>query len=82
MEDQQFDVTRKFVRVTGEREGGLIEFEFSVGDPELVVELIMPRAAFAAFCADNRVTLLEAASARSDSDFAWTLHDATHQRFR
>jgi hypothetical protein len=26
MEDPQFDVTRKFVRVTGEREGGLIEF--------------------------------------------------------
>ncbi len=82
MEDQQFDVTRKFVRVTGEREGGLIEFEFSVGEPELAVELIMPRAAFAAFCADNRVTLLETASARPEGDFAWTLHDATHQRFR
>lgn len=54
-----FDVTRKFVRVTGERAGGLVVFEFSIGWPELAVELVLPRAAFEEFCATHQVQRLD-----------------------
>lgn len=53
------DVTRKFVRVTGERrQGAFVEFDFAIGWPELSVELVLPRAAFESFCADHAVTFL------------------------
>ena len=41
----------KFVRVTGVRSGRYVEFEFSVNDADLTVELILPLAAFEEFCA-------------------------------
>lgn len=83
-----FDITRKFVRVMRTRANGLIEFEFAVGDPDVAVELVMPKAAFDEFCANNQVELLNAAPAvafdaeAADADFHWNLHQATHQRFR
>jgi len=49
----------KFVRVTSEREDGLIAFEFSIGWPELVVELMLPPQAFAEFCAREQVQRLD-----------------------
>ena len=57
--DPEFDVTRKFVRVTAERDDGLVAFDFSIGWPELSVELVLPRAAFDEFCAKNQVQLLD-----------------------
>lgn len=54
------DLTRKFVRVTGERADGLVAFEFAIGWPELSVELLLPRAAFDEFCARQRVQRLDA----------------------
>ena len=83
-----FDVTRKYVRVLGSLPSGLVEFEFAVGEPELAVELVMPKAAFDEFCASNQVEFISAsppapANAESaDADFHWNLHQATHQRFR
>ena len=83
-----FDITRKFVRVMRTRPNGLIEFEFAVGDPDVAVELVMPKAAFDEFCANNQVELLRASPAvafdaeAADADFHWNLHQATHQRFR
>ncbi|MGI9246572.1 MAG: phenol hydroxylase subunit [Steroidobacteraceae bacterium] len=53
-----FDATQKYVRVCAERENGFVEFEFSIGDPALCVELMLPRAAFTDFCRDNQVVLL------------------------
>lgn len=55
-----FDPTRKFVRVTGVNPRGFVEFEFSVGIPELCVELMLPQAAFAAFCAEQNAVRLTA----------------------
>lgn len=49
------DVSRKFVRVLKKRDNGLIEFEFSIGWPELVVELMLPQTAFEAFCRTHQV---------------------------
>ncbi|WP_434663391.1 phenol hydroxylase subunit [Paraburkholderia sp. A3BS-1L] len=52
------NTTRKFVRVTGINPRGFVEFEFSVGIPELCVELMLPQEAFEEFCvAQNAVRL-------------------------
>lgn len=91
-QQQQFDTTKKFVRVMEERQDGFVEFEFAIGEPELVVELILPKAAFAEFCQANQVIFLDpesdsekAASAALDpldGAWDWSLRAATHQRFR
>ncbi len=56
---------RKFVRVTGVRSGRYVEFEFSVNDADLTVELILPFAAFEEFC-----TLQEAVRLTPDGEVA------------
>lgn len=53
------DTSRRYVRVTEERTDGLVAFDFSIGWPELSVELMLPRAAFDEFCATNHVIRLE-----------------------
>ena len=57
------DLSRKTVRVLGRREHGLVEFEFSMGWPELAVELMLPEAAFAEFCRTHQVQMLTDAAA-------------------
>ncbi|TAM38004.1 MAG: phenol hydroxylase [Burkholderiaceae bacterium] len=52
------DTSLKFVRVLEERSDGLVDFEFSIGWPELAVELLLPAPAFAEFCATQRVQRL------------------------
>ncbi|MFM2370370.1 MAG: hypothetical protein RIS85_92 [Pseudomonadota bacterium] len=53
--DAQGVLDRRFVRLRNRRANGIVEFDFAIGAPEIFVELIMPEAAFAQFCADNRV---------------------------
>ncbi|MFT3758396.1 phenol hydroxylase subunit [Thauera sp.] len=81
-----FDTARRFVRVTGERPNGFVEFDFAIGDPELFVELILGRDAFSEFCAANAVEFLPppdgGAGGKTPDDFDWRLADATHIRFR
>ncbi|MCB2101640.1 MAG: hypothetical protein KDE22_12260 [Rhodobacterales bacterium] len=51
-----------YVRVIGMRRGGtFVEFEYSLNDADLTVELVMPLKEFDTFCAENAVTLLEPA---------------------
>ncbi|MGF6935604.1 phenol hydroxylase P0 protein [Paraburkholderia sp. UCT70] len=50
-----FDRTRRFIRITAQREDGYVEFNFSVGDPDLAVELIMNQTMFDRFCQVNSV---------------------------
>lgn len=57
------DLSRKFVHVTEDRADGLVAFDFSIGWPELSVELLLPRAAFDEFCATHHVVRLEARAA-------------------
>ncbi|WP_146101749.1 phenol hydroxylase subunit [Rhodopila globiformis] len=45
------------VRVTGLRRDAYVEFVFSLGDDTLTVELILPFAGFAEFCAQRRATI-------------------------
>lgn len=47
-----------YVRRTGVNSRGMIEFDFSIGDPSLYVEMILPEQAFAEFCAHNHVRFL------------------------
>jgi phenol hydroxylase P0 protein len=80
-------LARKYVRINRVRESGMVEFLFAIGDPELSIELIMERAMFDEFCAQNQVVLLDDAeqSCPADgakSDWDWTLSDATRQRFK
>lgn len=86
MTSPHFDVTRKFVRIKGRMPNGFIEFEYAVGEPGMFAELVMAPADFDIFCRDNQVEMLGAQTpAAPDSpaaDFQWSLHQATHQRFR
>ncbi|WP_198531162.1 phenol hydroxylase subunit [Thauera phenolivorans] len=86
MKPAALDATRRFVRVTGERAGGFVEFDFAIGEPEIFAELILARDAFAEFCATNAVEFLAAtetnAGEGTPDDFNWRLGDATHTRFR
>lgn len=75
METTNFDTSRKFVRVTGTRPNGMVEFEFAIGEPGLFVEMLLPRAAFREFCAANRVTTLSAAPAAAPG-WDWSLRQA------
>jgi len=52
-----------WVRVTQERTDGFVEFDFAIGDPELCVDLILPRAAFDEFCTSHRVRFIDDAQA-------------------
>jgi len=49
---------KKFVRVTGVRQGRFVEFEFSINDADLMIELILPLRAFDEFCVLQEVTVL------------------------
>ncbi|MBS1191409.1 MAG: lapK [Rhodocyclaceae bacterium] len=81
---QPMDTTRRFVRLRGERANGFVEFDFAIGEPEIFIEMILGREAFAEFCAANRVEMLPAqeADAVKDSDWGWRLADATQIRFK
>lgn len=44
------DLARRTVRILSRRPNGLVEFEFSIGWPELGVELMLPEQDFQDFC--------------------------------
>jgi phenol hydroxylase P0 protein len=48
----------RYVRVKSIRNGKYVEFEFSVLDAELTIELIMPFQAFSEFCEEQNATVI------------------------
>jgi Phenol hydroxylase subunit len=65
-------VGKTFVRVKGARLGRFIEFEFSINDDDLTIELVLPVSAFREFCATQNVTILPSgASAEEAERAAW-----------
>ena len=65
------DASTRFVRVTGTAHGGFVEFQFSIGDPTLYLEMILPPAAFEEFCATHRAVHLTVEQGRHvDADQA------------
>lgn len=49
------DLNKRYVRLMERRPDGLVSFEFSIGWPELAVELMLPSAAFDEFCLKHQV---------------------------
>ena len=68
------DETTRYVRVTEQVRSDFVEFQFSIGDPTLYLEMILPPAAFAEFCATNQVIYLNAEQGR--------MVDADRQKWR
>ena len=65
--------TTRFVRVTGTNPRGFVEFQFSVDDPTLYLEMTLPPAAFEEFCrAQGARHLSESEAERVDeSEARW-----------
>lgn len=61
------------VRITNPDRHGFIEFQFSLGDPTLYLEMTLPPAAFADFCREHAARPLSdaQASAVDATDRAW-----------
>lgn len=51
------DATR-YVRVTSRARPGFVEFNFSIADPTLFLEMILPVNAYVEFCRVNQVQFL------------------------
>ena len=73
-----FDRLPRYVRVRSDEAATFVEFDFAIGTPDLYVELVMPRPAFAQFCQANRVQHMEAQMcAAIDADMRkWRYGDA------
>jgi len=67
------DPRQAYVRILGTRLGRFVEFEFSLGDGDLAVELILPLLAFEEFRkAQNAILLAPAESIAAELDrLAW-----------
>lgn len=52
------DKAVRYVRVTDRNHRGNVEFQFSIGDPSLYLEMILPPAAFDEFCDEHQVRML------------------------
>ncbi|WP_447749047.1 phenol hydroxylase subunit [Pseudomonas nicosulfuronedens] len=64
-----FEQMPRYVRVRSEPDATFVEFDFAIGYPDLFVELVLPRAAFASFCESNRVRHMDATMAAAvDAD--------------
>jgi len=66
---REFEQLTRYVRVRRVVDDKFIEFDFAIGDPSLYVELVLPRAAFDAFCRHNQVVMMtEEQAAAVDAD--------------
>lgn len=63
-----FDQMQRYVRVRSGPDEPFVEFDFAIGYPELFVELVLPRRAFALFCEHNSVQHMDAAMAQAVDD--------------
>lgn len=82
-----WDVSRRYIRVVQEHGNGMVEFEFAVGEPGLFVEMVMPRAQFEDFCAQQGVAptrgrLPEHEQGSDAHEWDWRLRDARERHFR
>tara|TARA_R110002096_G_scaffold19729_41_gene65898 strand:- start:291 stop:557 length:267 start_codon:yes stop_codon:yes gene_type:complete len=51
----------RYVRITDPDHRGYVEFQFSIGDPGLYLEMTLPPAAFEEFCREHAVRVLSPA---------------------
>ncbi len=69
---------QRYVHVTSKDRPGFVEFNFSIGDPSLYLEMILPEQAFAEFCRSNQVVFLtdEQAEAVAEQQEKWRYGEA------
>jgi phenol hydroxylase P0 protein len=82
-----WDVQRRFIRIVQEHDSGMVEFEFAVGEPQLYVEMVMPRREFGEFCAMQGVQPTHGALPEHDAgsdahEWDWSLRAARERHFR
>lgn len=77
-------VTRHYVRVTCADHRGFTHFQYAIGDPRLYLEMLLPPAAFAEFCARHAVTHLTPAQAAAvdAADGRWHGGDEHEDKMR
>jgi phenol hydroxylase P0 protein len=85
--EQSWNIANRFIRIVQERDNGMVEFEFAVGEPSLFVEMVMPRPQFDEFCAQQGVKPTYGRLPQQNADDAqhewdWSLHDAREHHFR
>ena len=51
-------MARRYVRITGRSDNGFVQFEYSVGWPDMALEMALPEALFDDFCLNNKVQFL------------------------
>lgn len=56
--DSSFDKMTRYVRVRSTSDAKFVEFDFAINDPNLFVELVLPKDAFRAFCEKNSVVMM------------------------
>lgn len=66
-----------FVRVTDPDHRGFVEFQFSIGDPSLYLEMTLPPPAFEEFCRehDARVLTQEQSAIVDQNERRWRFGD-------
>lgn len=72
-----------YVRVREVRPDGFVEFDFAIGEPEISIEMILPRPAFEGFCRANHVALLGEGTAGDEAendDWNWRIRNATRRK--
>ena len=67
------DPMEAHVRILGTRLGRFVEFEYSLGDGDLAVELILPTRAFEEFCRERSavVSTPDTGTAEALEQMAW-----------
>jgi len=55
-----FEQMPRYVRVRSGPDDAFVEFDFSIGYPELFVELVLPHPAFKQFCESHQVQHMDA----------------------
>lgn len=75
-------VQKRYVRVTNRDRPGFVEFHFSLDDPSLYLEMILPVAAFTEFCRVNQVTFLsdEEADKVAQEQVKWRYGEAAAEQ--
>ena len=73
---------KRFVRVREVRQDGFVEFDFSIDDPQLYVELILPEQAFWEFCSTNRVSFLSDEQGQNIDQDKERWRDATSEKLQ
>lgn len=69
-----------YVRITRVDDRGFLEFQFSLGDPNLFLEMTLPRKAFDEFCEQHQARHLSAMEAQAvdEAENKWRFGDVAN----